>query len=67
MGPASTWGCRPGVKIHLGHVHRGKVVSIIIEDSQFKILHDGTQLATSRTVIKGVTRRSASGHPTYEI
>jgi len=34
-----------GVKIHLGHVHRGKVVTVVIEDSQFRILHDGTQLA----------------------
>jgi Integrase core domain len=56
-----------GVKIHLGHVHRGKVVTVIIEDSQFRILHDGTQLATCpRTVIKEVTRRSASGHPGYQ-
>ena len=52
-----------GVKIHLGHVHRGKVVTV---DSQFRILHDGTQLAACpRTVIKEVTRRSASGHPGY--
>jgi hypothetical protein len=34
-----------GVKIHLGHVHRGKVVTVVIEGSQFRILHDGTQLA----------------------
>jgi Integrase core domain len=55
-----------GTKIHLGHVHRGKIVTIVIEDSQFRILHDGTQLATHpRTVIKEVTRRSASGHIAY--
>jgi hypothetical protein len=55
-----------GVKIHLGHVHRGKVVTVVIEDNQFRILHDGTQLTTChRTVIKEVTRRSASGHPGY--
>ena len=57
-----------GVKIHLGHAHRGKVVTVVIEDSQFRILHEGTQLAAHpRTVIKEVTRRSASGHATYEI
>jgi transposase InsO family protein len=57
-----------GVKIHLGHVHRGKVVTVVIEDSQFTILHDGTQLATHpRTIIKEVTRRSASGHIDYKI
>lgn len=56
-----------GVKIHLGHVHRGKVVTVVIEDSRFRILHDGTQLAACpRTVIREVTRRSASGHPGYQ-
>lgn len=34
-----------GTKIHLGHAHRGKIVTIIIEDSQFRILHDGNQLS----------------------
>ncbi len=57
-----------GVKIHLGHAHRGKVVTVVIEDSQFRILHEGTQLtAHPRTVIKEVTRRSASGHSRYEV
>jgi hypothetical protein len=57
-----------GVKIHLGHVHRGKVVTVVIEDSQFRIVHDGTQLAACpRTVIKEVTRRSASGHVNYKV
>jgi hypothetical protein len=57
-----------GIKIHLGHVHRGKIVTVAIEDSQFRILHDGTQLATHpRTVIKEVTRRSASGHIDYKV
>ena len=52
------------MQIHLGHAHRGKVVIVIIEDSQFRILHDGTQLSTlSRTVIQEVTRRSARGPP----
>jgi hypothetical protein len=56
-----------GIKIHLGHVHRGKVVTVVIEDSQFRILHDGTQLAVHpRSVIKEVTRRSASGHINYD-
>jgi hypothetical protein len=56
-----------GIKIHLGHVHRGKVVTVVIEDSQFRILHDGTQLAACpRTVVKEVTRRSASGHIDYD-
>jgi transposase InsO family protein len=57
-----------GVKIHLGHVHRGKVVTVVMEDSQFRILHEGIQLAAHpRTVIKEVTRRSASGHIDYNI
>jgi transposase InsO family protein len=57
-----------GIKIHLGHVHRGKVVTVIIEDSQLRILHDGTQLSTHpRTIVKEVTRRSASGHINYKV
>jgi hypothetical protein len=56
-----------GAKIHLGHVHRGKVVTVVIEDSQLRILHEGTQLARHpRTVIKEVARRSASGHVAYQ-
>jgi hypothetical protein len=56
-----------GVKIHLGHVHRGKVVTVTIEGSQFRILHGGTQLAThSRTTLKEITRRSACGHARYQ-
>ena len=53
-----------GVKLQVGHAHRGKVVTVMIDDTQFRIIHDGTQLsAHSRTVIKEVTRRSASGQP----
>ena len=46
----------------------GKVVIVAIDDIQFRVLHDGTQLsAHPRTFIKEVTRGSASGHPTYQI
>ena len=57
-----------GVKLQVGRAHRGKVVTVMIDDTQFQIIHDGTQLsACPRTVIKEVTRRSASGHPGYQI
>ena len=56
-----------GTKLQVGHAHRGKVVTVVIEDNQFRIVHDGTQLsAHPRTVIKEVTRRSASGHASYQ-
>jgi hypothetical protein len=43
-------------------------VTVVIEDSQFRILHEETKLAACpRTVIKEVTRRSASGHIDYNI
>jgi hypothetical protein len=52
-----------GTKIHVGCTHRGTVVTVMIEDSQFRILHDGNQLSAHiRTVIKEVTRCNASGH-----
>jgi hypothetical protein len=38
------------------------------EDSQFRILHEGTQLAAHPgTVIKEITRRSASGRINYKV
>jgi hypothetical protein len=41
---------------------------VAIDDNQFLILHDEIQLsARPRTFVKEVTRRSASGHATYEI
>lgn len=44
-----------------------KVVNVAFDDSQFRIIHDGNQLsAHPRTVIKEVSRRSASGHVNYE-
>jgi hypothetical protein len=56
-----------GTKLQVGHAHRRKVVTVVIEDNQFRIVHDGTQLsAHPRTVIKEVTRRSASGHASYQ-
>jgi hypothetical protein len=56
------------VKLQVGHPHRGKVVTVAIDDSQFRILHAGTQLsAHPRTIIKEVARHSASGHANYQI
>ncbi len=57
-----------GARLHIGLAHRGKVIAIIIEDSQFRVLHEGVQLsAQPGTVIKEVHRRSASGHANDEI
>ncbi len=53
-----------GVKLQVGHAHRGKVVTVAIDDTQFRIIADGTQLsAHPRTVIKEVTRRTPAGTP----
>jgi hypothetical protein len=57
-----------GTKFHIGHAHRGKVVTVALEDTQFRILHQGQELATHpRTTIKEVNRTRASGHINYEI
>jgi hypothetical protein len=57
-----------GVRFQVGHAHRGKVVTVAIDDSQFRILHAGTQRSVDpRTIIKEVSRRSASGHANYQI
>jgi len=56
-----------GTKFHIGHAHRGKVVTIALEDTQFRVVHQGQELATHpRTTIKEVTRTRASGHINYE-
>ncbi|WP_141961744.1 IS481 family transposase [Actinoallomurus bryophytorum] len=56
-----------GTKFHIGHAHRGKVVTVVLEDTQFRVLHQGQELATHpRTTIKEVTRTRASGHINYE-
>ncbi|MGH3387728.1 MAG: hypothetical protein ACRDOO_02480 [Actinomadura sp.] len=57
-----------GTKPHIGHTHRGKIVTIVLEDTQFRILHQGQELATHpRTMITEVNRTRASGHINYEI
>jgi transposase InsO family protein len=57
-----------GAKLHVGHAHRGKIVIVALEDTQFRILHQGQELAVHpRTVIKEVNRLRASGHIDYEL
>ena len=46
-----------GVKLQVGHAHRSKVVTVVIEDSQFRILHDGNQLSAHPR------DRHQGGHP----
>jgi transposase InsO family protein len=54
-------------KLQLGQVHRGKVVTIVLEDTQFRVLFKGEQLSVHpRTVVKEVNRLRASGHIDYE-
>ena len=56
------------VQAQAGHAHRGKVVTVAIDDSQFRILHAGTQLsAHPGTIIKEVIHRCTSGHSNYQI
>ncbi len=55
-----------GCKLQVGTPHRGKVVTVEIHDTFFRILHNGDELSTHpRTLVKEVTRRNASGHAAY--
>ncbi|MGI5486730.1 IS481 family transposase [Microtetraspora malaysiensis] len=57
-----------GCKVQVGQVHRGKVVTVVLEDTQLRILHQGQELSVHpRTVIKEVNRTRASGHIDYGI
>jgi transposase InsO family protein len=54
-------------KFQIGQVHRGKVVTVVLEDTQFRVLFKGEQLSVHpRTVVKEVNRLRASGHIDYE-
>ena len=57
-----------GCKLQVGQVHRGKVVTIVLEDTQFRVLFEGEELSVHpRTLIKEVNRLRASGHIDYRI
>ncbi|MGJ6962124.1 IS481 family transposase [Streptosporangium sp. G11] len=57
-----------GCKIQVGQVHRGKVVTVVLEETRFRVLFEGEELSEHpRTVIKEVNRLRASGHIDYRI
>lgn len=57
-----------GCKVQVGQVHRGKVVTIVLEQTQLRVLFEGELLSVHpRTTVKEVNRLRASGHIDYEI
>ncbi|GAA3420206.1 hypothetical protein [Streptosporangium vulgare] len=57
-----------GCKVQVGQVHRGKVVTVALEETRFRVLFEGEELSERpRTVIKEVNRLRASGHIDYRI
>ena len=57
-----------GCKVQVGQVHRGKVVTVVLEQTRFRVLFEGEELSEHpRTVIKEVNRLRASGHIDYRI
>ncbi|WP_328708680.1 hypothetical protein [Microbispora hainanensis] len=57
-----------GCKLQIGSIHRGKVVTIVLEETQFRILYQGQELSTHpRVVVKEVKRLRASGNIDYGI
>jgi hypothetical protein len=57
-----------GCKFQVGQVHRGKVVTVALEDTQFRVLFEDEELSVHpRTVIKEVNPLRASGHIDYRI
>ncbi|MFC4591846.1 IS481 family transposase [Sphaerisporangium corydalis] len=55
-----------GCKLQVGTIHRGKVLTVIVDSTQFHVLDQGQLLSTHpRTVIKEVTRLRASGNINY--
>ncbi|WP_031165923.1 hypothetical protein [Streptosporangium roseum] len=57
-----------GCKIQVGQVHRGEVVTVVLEETRFRVLFEGEELSVyPRTIIKEVNRLRASGHIDYRI
>ncbi|MEV0594277.1 hypothetical protein [Nonomuraea cavernae] len=57
-----------GCKIQVGQTHRGKVVTVVLEQTQLRVLFKGELLSVHpRTIVKEVNRLRASGHIDYEI
>ncbi|MFI9594634.1 hypothetical protein [Nonomuraea sp. NPDC052265] len=57
-----------GRKVQVGQVHRGKVVTEVLEETQLRVLFEGELLSVHpRTVVKEVNRLRAGGHIDYEI
>ena len=57
-----------GWKFQVGQAHRGKVVTVVLEQTRFRVLLEGEELAKHpRTAIKEVNRPRASGHIDYRI
>ncbi|MFC4061653.1 IS481 family transposase [Planomonospora corallina] len=55
-----------GCRLQVGQVHRGKVVTVVLEETRFRVLFEGEELSVHpRTVIKEVKRLRASGHIDY--
>ncbi|MBT2231160.1 hypothetical protein [Nonomuraea sp. NEAU-A123] len=49
-------------------MHRGKVVAVVLENTQLRVLFEGKLLsAHSRTTVKEVNGLRVSGHIDYEI
>lgn len=57
-----------GCKVQVGQAHRGKVVTVVLEETQLRVLFEGELLSVHpRTTIKEVNRLRASGHIDYGI
>ncbi|MEV1249512.1 DDE-type integrase/transposase/recombinase [Nonomuraea sp. NPDC049750] len=57
-----------GCKVQVGQVHRGKVVTVVLVNTQLRVLFEGELLSVHpRPIIKEVNRLQASGHIDYEI
>ncbi|GAA2997767.1 hypothetical protein GCM10017559_18020 [Streptosporangium longisporum] len=59
---------RAGCKVQVGQVHRGKVVTVVLEETRSRVLFDGEELSQHpRTTVKEVDRLRAGGHIDYTI
>jgi hypothetical protein len=66
--PAHRHGIVVLEELHTGRLHCGKVVTVVLEDTRFRVLFEDKELSVHpRTLIKEVNRLRASGHIDYRI
>lgn len=61
---SSRGGCQvAGQRLHVGLAHAGKIVTVVVHENRYDVLHDGVPLRSfPRTIHGDLTRHKAYDH-----